>query len=242
MAFFLLFGEQPAAYLWIVNLTSSSSSSSSYSSSSYYYYYYYLPIRVFHISFGRWSFTGLWVTVLLLLLLSLLLFISWEFLTSVLSDGLSLEFEWPQVSSSHQDPFSILAILDSAVVWLLNCLWVFHTSISVCWWLFNGIQITSDPKPPELFSVFWSMFEKSPVDMRRLAVTHTLLSDDYINQYYYQVYFWFLSIIYRVFTQDLAWGKVVITYILYIGVFSCLFWMTFFKRINSTFLKRWAVL
>ena len=47
----------------------------------------------------------------LLLLSLLLLFIYiyiiiitlWEFFTSVLADGLSLEFGWPQVSSSLQD-------------------------------------------------------------------------------------------------------------------------------------------
>ena len=34
---------------------------------------------------------------------SVLLFTPLEFFTSVLSDGFSLEFEWQQVSSSHQD-------------------------------------------------------------------------------------------------------------------------------------------
>ena len=32
-----------------------------------------------------------------------LLFTSWEFFTSDLADGFSLEFEWQQVSSSYQD-------------------------------------------------------------------------------------------------------------------------------------------
>ena len=32
-----------------------------------------------------------------------LLFTPWEFFTSVLADGLSLEFEWQQVSSSLRD-------------------------------------------------------------------------------------------------------------------------------------------
>ena len=40
---------------------------------------------------------------LLLLLLLLLLFTPWEFFTSALADGLSLEFEWQQVSSKLQD-------------------------------------------------------------------------------------------------------------------------------------------
>ena len=44
----------------------------------------------------------LWYSWLLLLLL-LLLFTPWEFFTSVLADGLSLEFEWEQVSLSLQD-------------------------------------------------------------------------------------------------------------------------------------------
>ena len=38
------------------------------------------------------------------LLLLLLLFTPLEFLTTVLAGGFSLEFEWQQVSSSHQDP------------------------------------------------------------------------------------------------------------------------------------------
>ena len=42
-------------------------------------------------------------TVLLLLLLLLLLFSPWKVFTSALADGLSLKFEWYQVSSSLQD-------------------------------------------------------------------------------------------------------------------------------------------
>ena len=34
----------------------------------------------------------------------LLLFTPWEFFTSALADGFSLEFEWQRVSLSHQDP------------------------------------------------------------------------------------------------------------------------------------------
>ena len=36
-------------------------------------------------------------------LLLLLLFNPWEFFTSVFANGLSLEFEWQQISSSFQD-------------------------------------------------------------------------------------------------------------------------------------------
>ena len=38
-----------------------------------------------------------------------------------------------------------------------------------------------------------------------------------------QFYFWFLSILHRVFTQDLVWGKVVIISILDIYVFDASF-------------------
>ena len=68
-------------------------------------------LRVFHISFSWWSFTEVWVTASLLKspglyslsLLLLLLFTPLEFFTLALADGLSLEFEWQQVSSSLQD-------------------------------------------------------------------------------------------------------------------------------------------
>ena len=45
------------------------------------------------------------------------LFTPWEFFTTVLADGLSLEFEWQE---SHQVPrtfLSILAFLNNVVVW-----------------------------------------------------------------------------------------------------------------------------
>ena len=48
----------------ILSIYHSSSSSSSYY--YYYYYYYYYSLRVFHISFSWWSFTGVWVTTSLL--------------------------------------------------------------------------------------------------------------------------------------------------------------------------------
>ena len=51
-----------------------------------------------HISFIE----QLILTLQLQFLLSL--FAPWEFFTSALTDGLSLEIEWQQVSSSHQDP------------------------------------------------------------------------------------------------------------------------------------------
>ena len=58
---------------------------------------------------------------LLLLLLLLLLFTLWEFFTSILADGLSLEFECdsksPQVSRIL---LSILAVLNNAVVWIVS--------------------------------------------------------------------------------------------------------------------------
>ena len=47
----------------------------------------------------------------------LLLFTPWEFFTSVLADGLSLEFEWQQVSWTL---LSILTVLNNAVVWMVS--------------------------------------------------------------------------------------------------------------------------
>ena len=55
---------------------------------------------------------------ILLLLLLLLLFTPLEFLTSVLADGFSLEFEWQQVSS--RTLLSILAVLCNAVIWIVS--------------------------------------------------------------------------------------------------------------------------
>ena len=55
-------------------------------------------------SFTRWSAGTAKPTIRqVLLLLVLLLFTPLEFLTSVLADGFSLEFEWQQVSSSLQN-------------------------------------------------------------------------------------------------------------------------------------------
>ena len=86
-----------------------------------YYYYYW---RVFHTSSNWWVSTGVWVTVTLLWspglflvfwpISSMLLFrwstlvffiiiIIGEFFTPALTDVLSLEFEWQQVSSSLQE-------------------------------------------------------------------------------------------------------------------------------------------
>ena len=39
------------------------------------------------------------------------LFTSWEFFTSVLADGLSLEFEWQQISSSFHQTLIIIIII-----------------------------------------------------------------------------------------------------------------------------------
>ena len=47
----------------------------------------------------------------------LLLLLELEFFTSVLADGLSLEFEWQQVSRTL---LSILAVLNNAVVWMVS--------------------------------------------------------------------------------------------------------------------------
>ena len=43
------------------------------------------------------------IIIIMIIIIILLLFSSWEFSTSALADGLSLESEWQQVSSSHQD-------------------------------------------------------------------------------------------------------------------------------------------
>ena len=45
------------------------------------------------------------VVVVVLILVLVLSFNLWEFFTSVLADGLSLELEWQQISSSLQDSF-----------------------------------------------------------------------------------------------------------------------------------------
>ena len=47
----------------------------------------------------------------------LLLLTPWEFFISVLADGLSLEFEWQQVSRTL---LSILAVLNNVVVWMVS--------------------------------------------------------------------------------------------------------------------------
>ena len=39
------------------------------------------------------------------IIIVIIIFTPWEFFTSALADGLSLKFEWHQVSSSLQDSF-----------------------------------------------------------------------------------------------------------------------------------------
>ena len=60
---------------------------------------------------------ALWIIIIIIIIYLL------EFFTSALADGLSLEFEWQQVSSSLQSEshlLSILAILNNAVVWMVS--------------------------------------------------------------------------------------------------------------------------
>ena len=59
--------------------------------------------------------------------------------------------------------------------------------------------------------------------------------------FYSQFYFWYLTVLYLVYTQDLGWGQEVVIYILCIYPFCCFFWVKFFNPINNTLLKRWAV-
>ena len=58
--------------------------------------------------------------------------------------------------------------------------------------------------------------------------------------YDFQLYFCFLKILHRVFTQDLAWGKRVIISNLCIYVFYYLFRVIFFSNVDSTIPKRWV--
>ena len=91
------------------------------------------PICIYSKGRGRWSFIykkkspmtekkreKRWIFTNKRLLLLLLL----KFLTSVLTDGLSLEFEWQQVSSVSPQVsrtlLSILAVLDNAEVWMVS--------------------------------------------------------------------------------------------------------------------------
>ena len=76
----------------------------------------------------------------LLLLLLLLLFTPWEFFTSVLADGLSLEFEWQQVSRTL---ISILAVPNNVLVWMISTRPLISKSSS----FFNNPLVTV-PKAP----------------------------------------------------------------------------------------------
>ena len=65
-------------------------------------------MRVFHVSFSWWSFTGVWVYIIIY---------SLEFFHSATSDGLSLEIELQQVSRTL---LSILAVFNNAVFWMVS--------------------------------------------------------------------------------------------------------------------------
>ena len=70
-----------------------------------------------HLQFPQSLFRGFQLQFLLLLLLVLLFIYSLEFFTSTLADGLSLEFEWLQISRTL---LRILAVLNNVVVWMVS--------------------------------------------------------------------------------------------------------------------------
>ena len=57
------------------------------------------------------------IIIIAIIIIIIIIIYSLEFFTSALTDGLSLEFEWQQVSSSL---LSILAVLNNAVVWMVS--------------------------------------------------------------------------------------------------------------------------
>ena len=90
---------------------------------------------------------------------------SLEFFTSVLADGLSLEFEWQQVSRSL---LSILAVLNNAVVWMVSTRPpTFKSSI-----LFNNPLVTV-PKTPITIGIIVTFtfhnFKNSLAKLRHLS-------------------------------------------------------------------------
>ena len=67
------------------------------------------PLR--HPSNPQWL-SSCWLNFIIIIIIYLL-----EFFTSALADGLSLEFEWQQVSRTL---LSILAVLNNVVVWMVS--------------------------------------------------------------------------------------------------------------------------
>ena len=104
-------------------------------------------------------------------------------------------------------------------------------------------------------AVVWMVSTRPLISESSSPNTNSLVTVSSAQLFHFQFYYRFLTILHRVFTSDLGWGKVVIIcfiriYVLFwlffafcccCFVFFCLFWVTFFCPIDSTLQRRWAV-
>ena len=63
----------------------------------------------------------MWSGIIIIIII-IIIITSWEFFTSALADGLSVEFEWQQVSSSLQDSSQYSSRSKKSVVWMESIL------------------------------------------------------------------------------------------------------------------------
>ena len=129
--------------------------------------------------------------------------------------------------------FIILADLNNNILWM-----VFASPISITYQAFgdcskrtnyNWDYFMSHRFFCSLFSFFFK-FLFCGLPGRQCPLFGRFLKD-----------FWFLTILNRVFTQDLGWGQILIICILCAFVFCYFLRVIFFSGIDSTLLGRWVV-
>ena len=143
---------------------------------------------------GSCFYLNLWDKELLLLLL----FTPWNFFLSALADGLSLEFEWQQVSSTL---LSILSNLNNAVVWI-DC--IKSTNYNWCKHHFHVPQFFNSLARSRYLSLFSLSFNFTLWSAG--SAKSTILQVLYLFIFYFFFFFFFLIIIRSGHLAKIRWS------------------------------------
>ena len=137
-----------------------------------------------------------------------------EFFTSVLADGFSLEFEWPQVSRTC---LRILAVLSNAVIWIVST----RPPTSKSPRLFNNPLVIVSNAPITTGTIITFMFH-SFFNSLALSFRFILWSAGTAKSTIFQIFFFFVDY-YKVWSSDYYFFfKTTIDHIMIINLFpSC---------------------
>ena len=204
----------------------------------------------------------------LLFISSCSILLIWKFFTSALANGFPLEADWYQVSSNLQDssPYSgrsqqwcSLGDLHSSTYFqvlqshnqlqLLSLSLSFSIAFSVLqqvlgtYFSFRFLSVLpcGQPKQQSRQVLFCFCFIYIYIWQLLCLVVWPRLGDPFVSQ---NLKFMRLIIIISallIFTQDLAWGKLVVICIECIYVFAASLRCYFYNHIDNTLLRRWAV-